>query len=157
MLLDLPQLIANRHIDPDHCDQIIDTVRKYGKPRGDDTYEVTNDLQSRLTLQVVMSLYGLTNAGKDWNEELNDKLTNEMGFHRSAADPCLYHRGTGQDSIWIAVFVDDILQISPSEATIKSFRQQLAQRYQIGEDTPDWLLGIRIRHDRKKGVTTLSQ
>ena len=88
---------------------------------------------------------------------VNDKLTNEMGFTRSAADPCLYHRGTGQDSIWIAVFVDDILQISPSEAMIKTFRQQLAQRYQIGDDTPDWLLGIRIRHDRKKGVTTLSQ
>ena len=157
MVLDLPRLINDGYIDTDQQEEIVNVVRTFGRSRGNDTFEVTADLQSRLILQVVKSLYGLTNAGRDWNDELNDKLTNDMGFTRSAADPCLYFRGTGQDLLWIAVFVDDILQISPSETTIKSFRQQLAQHYQVGDDTPDWLLGIRIRHDRKRGVTTLSQ
>jgi len=157
MALDLPKLITGGYIEGDQQEQIIDIVRTFGRPRGNDVFEVTPDLQSRLVLQVVKSLYGLTNAGRDWNDELNNKLTYEMGFSRSMADPCLYCRGTGQDLLWIAIFVDDILQISPSETTIKHFRQELARHYQIGDDTPEWLLGIRIKHDQKRGVTTLSQ
>lgn len=37
------------------------------------------------------SLYGLKQASKSWNDEINDALIN-MNFKRNRADPCLYRK-----------------------------------------------------------------
>lgn len=44
------------------------------------------------------AIYGLKQSGREWNEELNNKLK-EYGMKRSLADPCIYIKGEGKNKI----------------------------------------------------------
>ncbi|KAI0995656.1 hypothetical protein K3495_g12523 [Podosphaera aphanis] len=56
-------------------------------------------------LKAVRSLYGLKQAGRDWNQLLKSFLVS-IGFEQCLADPCLYVQH--EKKIWILVYVDDI-------------------------------------------------
>jgi hypothetical protein len=157
MVLNIEDLSSNNHIDPADKSEIISAIQQHGKHDGPNLYEATPALQKVLVLDLIMSLYGLTNAGNDWNGKLNEVLTSELGFTRSKAEPCLYFQGTASDLLLLAVFVDDILPLSPEKRKIESFKEQLRKHFQTSDGNPEWLLGIRIQHDLQRGVTTLSQ
>lgn len=58
--------------------------------------------------KLVKSLYGLKQAGREWNKTVNDILNN-MKFKRILADTCVYYRKRGNIICIIALYVDDML------------------------------------------------
>ena len=159
MILHIPSLLENEHsMRSDQKMEIADLIRKFGKAVGKETYEVTPELRAKLVLELLKSLYGLRNAGRDWNKEINHILTERLGFTRSSVDPCLYHRGEGAaDRIWVFVFVDDIVQVSPSRAIIDEFQRALNNFVKLNNTNNDLILGIKIEHDSTKSQIKLTQ
>jgi hypothetical protein len=108
-------------------------------------------------IKLVQALYGMKQAGRAWNACLNEVLTTKLGFERSQADTCLYSKQGQESMIWIAIFVDDILQVSKSQQEIRQFQTQLATHFDITSDTCHWILGIHIQRDWANGTMQLSQ
>ena len=59
--------------------------------------------------KLLKSLYGLRQAGRIWNEVLNDFLL-KQGFQQCATDECLYHiRLSNGKQLFVIIYVDDII------------------------------------------------
>lgn len=77
-------------------------------------------------LRALRSLYGLKQAGRDWNLLLRKSLL-EIGFVQSLADPCLYNH-LGKD-IKLLVYVDDIVAASQKLENLSWFYGELSSRF----------------------------
>ncbi|KAI0993875.1 hypothetical protein K3495_g14309, partial [Podosphaera aphanis] len=74
-------------------------------------------------LKAMRSLYGLKQAGRDWNLLLKGFLVS-IGLEKSRADPCLYvHHGK---QIWILVYVDDIAAAAKDKGGLNWFFSKLS-------------------------------
>lgn len=76
---------------------------------------------------LIRSLYGLRCAPKLWYEKLSTHLTS-MGLQCSSTSPCLFV-GTlidGEASIYVGIYVDDIIYFSPSYAVERKFEELLS-------------------------------
>ncbi|SGZ30860.1 BQ5605_C046g12247 [Microbotryum silenes-dioicae] len=107
-------------------------------------------------LQLHRSLYGLRQAGRIWNDEIDSALS-ALGYVATESDHCVYVRTTGDVRHYIALYVDDLLMISPSLPEIERTLQGLEQRYgvkRLGE--AEYVLGIQIRRS-PDGSISLSQ
>jgi Reverse transcriptase (RNA-dependent DNA polymerase) len=58
--------------------------------------------------KLIKSLYGLKQAGREWNLELDCKLRKRK-YMRLRSDPCVYIYHTDDDFVIITVWVDDML------------------------------------------------
>ena len=107
-------------------------------------------------LKALRSLYGLKQAGRDWNLLLRDFLTNQCKFEQSLADPCLFVHKTRK--LYLLVYVDDIAAAAEDQTQIDWFSDVLSQRFNaknLGEISK--LLGVRITRDRKARTVYLDQ
>ena len=66
-----------------------------------------DDRTGRVCL-LIKTLYGLKQAGREWNIEFDSKLS-KRGYQRLLSDPCVYIVRTGEDFSIVTVWVDDIL------------------------------------------------
>lgn len=99
-------------------------------------------------LKALRSLYGLKQAGRDWNLLLKDYLTTTCKFIQSLADPCLFIYK--ERKLYLLVYVDDIAAAAEDAEQIKWFDQMLSRRFNtknLGEIAK--ILGVRITRDRK--------
>ncbi|KAG3001119.1 hypothetical protein PC120_g20474 [Phytophthora cactorum] len=101
------------------------------------------------------ALYGIKQAGREWNVELN-KFLISYGLKPTREDACVYVHPV--DELIVLVYVDDILIDYRDELVFRGLMQALQTKYQI-KDLGDarWFLGIRIAMDLSNGVTTLDQ
>jgi hypothetical protein len=107
-------------------------------------------------LKALRSLYGLKQAGRDWNLLLRDFLKNQCGFEQSLADPCLFVHKTRK--LYLLVYVDDIAAAAEDRTEIDWFNAVLSRRFNaknLGEISK--LLGVRITRDRKARTIYLDQ
>lgn len=107
-------------------------------------------------LKAMRSLYGLKQAGRDWNLLLKDFLINKCGFTQSLADPCLFINNIRK--LYLLVYVDDIAAASDNIKQIDWFYRALSARFHaknLGEIGK--LLGVRITRDRKNKTIYLDQ
>ena len=117
MIIDVERL-KPQHTNDEQRDQIVDLIQQHGIRRGRTSYEITKHVRDRIVIKLVQALYGMKQAGRAWNTCLNDVLTTKLEFERSKADTCLYFKQGLESMIWVAVFVDDILQVSRSQHEI---------------------------------------
>jgi Reverse transcriptase (RNA-dependent DNA polymerase) len=66
---------------------------------------------------LIKPLYGLKQAGQEWNNELDDKLK-VHGYDRLFSDPCAYIRWDSGNFGIMAVWVDDSLLCASSDDTM---------------------------------------
>ena len=107
-------------------------------------------------LKALRSLYGLKQAGRDWNLLLRDFIVHNCGFKQSLADPCLFAHE--KRKIYLLVYVDDIAAASEDMKQIDWFYKNLSLRFNaknLGEISK--LLGVRITRDRQNGTIYLDQ
>lgn len=112
---------------------------------------------SQKVCRLKKSLYGLKQASRVWNSKLNEALV-QMGFVRSSADPCVYHRTTKSKFFAIAVYVDDFILISDDQKAIDHLKSELSTKFKMkdmGEISS--VLGINIVRDRKSGLISIDQ
>jgi hypothetical protein len=104
------------------------------------------------------SLYGLKQSGRNWNEKLTNELL-ELGFHQSDADPCLFTNGTSiEDTIYIAVYVDDLVHTGYPTKRKDDIIKALKTRYvfkDLGEIGK--CIGITFSRDKKNKLMRLTQ
>ena len=63
------------------------------------------------------SLYGLKQAGREWNKLLVAFLL-EWGFKQSSIDVCLFMYSSESAILWLLVWVDDIIQVDNDPALV---------------------------------------
>ena len=98
----------------------------------------TGGLRETHAWNLLYSLYGLRIAPKVWRETLTGFL-NEIGFRELESDPSLFVR----ESIFLAVFVDDIL-IAASQDDVNKLQDELALRFKSEMEECQFFLGLEI-------------
>ena len=78
------------------------------------------------------SLYGLKQAGRDWNQTLSSFLE-KAGFSRSKNNCCLFTKTTGDGICYVLVWVDDIIICCKDENHIAKLRKDFNQRFKMDD------------------------
>lgn len=104
------------------------------------------------------SLYGLKQSPRQWNRRF-DQFIKSRKFVRSEHDQCVYTReGSTTDSVYLLLYVDDILIASKSMSEIKKLKSELSYEFEMKDlGAARRILGMDIFRDRENGVIRLSQ
>ncbi|SGZ16663.1 BQ5605_C020g09054 [Microbotryum silenes-dioicae] len=115
------------------------------------------DFPSNKVLRLRRSIYGLKQAGRIWNRHIDTSLRN-LGYKATGTDHCIYSRIDDQQRPhYIALYVDDLLIVSPGLDEIKRVISGLEQQYAVKRLGPaEYILGIQIRR-LDDGSIALSQ
>ncbi|SDA00929.1 BZ3500_MvSof-1268-A1-R1_Chr9g10926 [Microbotryum saponariae] len=115
------------------------------------------DFPSDKVLRLRRSIYGLKQAGRIWNRHIDTSLRN-LGYKATGTDHCIYSRIDDQQRPhYIALYVDDLLIVSPALDEIECVISGLEQRYGVKRLGPaEYILGIQIRR-LDDGSIALSQ
>lgn len=76
------------------------------------------------------SMYGLKQSTRVWNETLHNVLV-KAKLIQSKADNCLYTYHGSQESLYILIYVDDILVASTSVTAIQRIEKILKGEFNI--------------------------
>ena len=90
------------------------------------------------------SLYGLKQASRQWNHLLTDKLIG-FGFTQSKHDHCLFLKHSASDFLALLVYVDDVLLVGTSSASIQEVKRFLDDQFTIKDlGEAKYFLGIEL-------------
>ena len=122
------------------------------QPKG---YEVPG--QERKLLKLKKGLYGLKQAGRVWNDML-DQFLLEQGFTRLRSDPCIYVRINNGCPLVIIVYVDNLVLGSPSRKEVGALKKVFKANFKMDDLGPlAYILGIRVVRDRAAHALYLVQ
>lgn len=94
--------------------------------------------------KLIRSLYGLKQAGREWNSELIAHLSS-IGFIQSQHDYCLFVRSVGDDFLAILVYVDDLLIMGLNMSLISEVKGSLHRAFTIKDiGLVKYYLGLEI-------------
>jgi len=95
------------------------------------------------------SLYGLRESPRAWYKCFDSYLRN-LGFKKSESDYCLYMMSDQDDTIYVIIFVDDLLMCDKNEKKLENIKSKLSNKFamkDLGEVKT--YLGINIKYDCK--------
>jgi hypothetical protein len=99
------------------------------------------------------ALYGLKQSPRVWYHTLSQFLV-ESGFDPIDADHSVFTNG----SIFVAVYVDDLLIIGPDKAKIQELKNLLSIQFSMVDLGPvAFYLGMSITRDRKNRILRIGQ
>ena len=112
-----------------------------------------------LVCRLRKSLYGLKQAGREWNSLLNEWLVNsKWKLTRCRSDYCLYYANTNGKVLLVGVYVGDLVITGNDPALIRAFKADIATRFKITDlGELKWILGMEVERDRKNRTLTLHQ
>ena len=103
------------------------------------------------------SLYGLRQAPRAWHTRLKQELEH-MGFTASEADPGLYTAHFKHTSIYLLVYVDDILIAAKTQEAIDHVKARLTDACDVRDLGPaKYFLGMSLDRDRKSQTLKITQ
>ena len=89
-------------------------------------------------------LYGLKQASREWNRELDHKLKRK-GYVRLHSDPCVYIWWIGEDFAIITVWVDDLLLFSMTIILMNKMKSDIKSEWEVTDlREPTKIVGIEI-------------
>jgi hypothetical protein len=115
------------------------------------------DNERALVCLLLKSLYGLKQAGRNWNKLLTEFMLNS-GLRQSNADPCLFLSDGSRYKKWfaVAVFVDDNIISAEDESDVARFMRDFQSAFTVEDAVPlTWCLGIKV--EQGDNYVTLSQ
>ncbi|GEM11437.1 gag-Pol polyprotein [Rhodotorula toruloides] len=144
-------LIHQADVDKAYLHGSLDEELYMRIPEGIDSGEYSGKV-----LKLDRALYGLKQAGRLWNHRI-DRTLRRLGYRRTVSDACIYSRRAGGVHHYIALYVDDLLFVSPSLDEITRLKAGLKEEYGIKDlGAAKFILGIQI-HQRSDGSLFLSQ
>lgn len=103
--------------------------------------------KKQMVCKLRKSIYGLKQAAKVWNEKLHSILS-QYSFGQSKIDPCLYIKQHNEETIYLIIYVDDILIACANQNLIRCTAQQLQSQFFITDlGKIANYLGIKIERD----------
>ncbi|KAJ0909446.1 putative RNA-directed DNA polymerase [Helianthus annuus] len=98
--------------------------------------------------KLIKSLYGLKQAPRKWNERLTDVLL-KSGFIQSKCDHSLFIMNKKDVTVFLLVYVDDIVLTGNSIAEIEHIKQVLNDTFKIKDlGVLKYFLGIEVLYDK---------
>ena len=111
--------------------------------------------QEHLVYKLSKALYGLRQAPRAWYAKLNACLVS-LGFTRCPYEHAVYTRKNGEDSLVIAVYVDDLLVTGTSVSVIEDFKRQMKLKFEMSDmGKLSYYLGIEV--EQGEGYIELKQ
>lgn len=110
-----------------------------------------------LVAKLQKSLYGLKQASRAWNSRFHE-FVSALGFRRSEIDNCLYIATIAGKSVFLIIYVDDILIACHSLEVIDELKGKLKAEFEmtdIGEVRT--FLGLTIVRQQNEGVMDINQ
>jgi histone deacetylase 1/2 len=105
-----------------------------------------NHSDKSLVCKLHKALYGLKQAPRAWYERLTQALVS-FGFHPSKCDPSLFvynHHGV---TLYVLVYVDDILLTGSSSTILHDLIDRLHSQFALKHlGKPDYFLGIEVKN-----------
>ena len=146
--------IDNMDVDTAFLQSPVHEVIYVSQPEG---FEQRGRGGRELVCRVHKSLYGLRQAPRNWNKEIDGWLC-EFGLKPSQADPCLYIMIDETNVLVVLLYVDDIIITGNSRAIMDRFKASISNRFKMKDlGMLRWILGVEIRRDRAKRTLELSQ
>ncbi|MCH80541.1 retrovirus-related Pol polyprotein from transposon TNT 1-94, partial [Trifolium medium] len=109
-----------------------------------------------LVCKLQRALYGLKQAPRAWFERLRSALV-KLGFVPIKCDPSLFTLHVKHHTIFLLVYVDDIIITGSSNGLIQQLIHKLNSEFSLKDlGKLDYFLGIEVHHD-KSGSLLLSQ
>ena len=103
------------------------------------------------------SIYGLKQASRSWNIYF-DETIKSFGFIKDVDEPCVYKKTSGNDIIFLVLYVDDILLIENDIWILQSVKTWLSQKISMKDlSEASYILAIKIYRDRSNRMLGLSQ
>ena len=100
--------------------------------------------------RVGRSLYGLCQAGFNWNKHLDTALR-QLGWKPFSHDKSAYRRNCDGRLAYLTVYVDDIGVFAPNEDSMQSIIEEIKDIFKLGRDSiADQYLGVAITRDRTR-------
>ena len=92
--------------------------------------------------RLIESLYGLKQAGCEWNDKFNKQLETH-GWRLTKVDPCAYFKQTAEGIINIAVWVDNLLIFASLRALMNAVKLELQSIFEVTDlGEPTKIVGI---------------
>jgi len=116
-------------------------------------------LPNKKIVKLKKYLYGLKQAGYEWQQNITECLL-RLGYVRSIADPLLFSRWNGENYIIMCIHVDDFYVISSKPSYLKELHESLIGEYgEVTVKDGDLLayLGCKIDIDENTGTLDLTQ
>jgi histone deacetylase 1/2 len=113
------------------------------------------DNTAHLVCKLDKALYGLKQAPRAWYSRLSTKLIS-LGFKASKSDTSLFIYQKGGISIYMLIYVDDIIVTASSEEAVAALLRDLKEEFALKDlGNLHYFLGIEVKRN-KEGIT-LSQ
>lgn len=93
-------------------------------------YEVLSNSKEKLVCKLEKSLYGLKQAGRNWNHMLHSFLI-DNNFVQNCADHCVYAKETLKDKVIILIWVDDLIIAASDENAMATVKKMLAAKFKM--------------------------
>ena len=107
--------------------------------------------------QLIKTLYGLKQAGREWNIELDTKLR-KKGYMQLRSDPCIYIWRVGDDFAIIAVWVDDMLTFAMTIMLRDKTKADIESKWEITDlGVPTKIIRIELTISLDKILISLSK
>nr|GEV68538.1 ribonuclease H-like domain-containing protein [Tanacetum cinerariifolium] len=102
------------------------------------------DPSNKRVCKLKKSLYGLKQAPRKWNQKLCETLK-ENGFEQSKNDHSFFFKNNEKISLFLLVYVDDIIVTGTSKVEIAKFKHFLSNRFRIKDlGELKYFLGIEV-------------
>jgi len=93
---------------------------------------------------LIKTLYGLKQAGREWNHEFDSKMRKRR-YARLQSDPCVYVWHVGEDFAIIAVWVDDLLIFATTIDLRDKVRTDVVKEWEVTDlGEPQKIISIEI-------------
>ncbi|WVZ49645.1 hypothetical protein U9M48_000985 [Paspalum notatum var. saurae] len=100
------------------------------------------------------ALYGLKQAPRAWYSRLSKKLC-DLGFKSSKADTSLFFYNNGSVSIFILIYVDDIIVASSKQEAVAALLQDLQKDFALKDlGELHYFLGIEVNKTHDGNILT---
>jgi hypothetical protein len=108
-------------------------------------FEIQGENGSRLVCKLNKSIYGLKQAGRNWNRTLDKCLKNNR-LTQSKVDPCLYvYDDDNGNFLALAIYVDDMFCIDNNDQIRKTLFDELSKNFKMVDlGRANWILGTKI-------------
>lgn len=100
------------------------------------------------------SIYGLKQAARTWNIKLHQTLS-KIGFARTSAESCVYLKKFGNETIILAVYVDDLIVFYKEKSSVDAVKNDLKIFFSFKDlGALSYCLGLNINRVADKIVVS---